>query len=265
MAPRRKKPTVTRRYDPELGNVHDAERYKGSPWSDHWRKDLTDLGTDGCLALKYVNDQHPDYLKYKLWAIGDVSIMEAPFIVAFSGRSWQSKLPEREMGKEILIRMSEMGLVPIHSNAKGVERTAARHLREQHGKQIIVPPYGPTEFKNFYGERIRNAINRGHLLVLSPFKVFDREEEGSRRKANIFIADLVGAMIATQVTDESNGGYLARQMLRRGKPVYLTEAEGREDYCVQDHEFFKERGAEEFKLSQLDSIIRKIKESKGYK
>ena len=266
MAQRRKKPITPNRYDPELGKiVHDAERYKGSPWADHWRDDITDLGTEGCFALKEINDKRPDFLKHKLWAIGDISVMESPFIVAFSGRSWESKKPERDLGKEIIIRMSEMGLVPIHGNSKGVERNSARYLREQHGRQILVPPYGPTEFKSFYGENMRNGINRGHVLVLSPFLVFAKEEEDSRRKRNIFIADLADAMIATQVTDENGGGYLARQMLRRGKPVYLTEAQGREEYCVQDHEFFKERGAEEFKLAQLDSVIRKIKESKGYK
>jgi len=266
MAHRRKKPEQVNRYDPELKKiVFDKERYKGSPWTDHWRDDLTNLGKDGCPALVEVNDKLPRYLKHELWAIGDVSVLEAPFIVAFSGRSWGSKKPERDLGKDIITRMSAMGLVPIHGNIRGVERNSARYLREQHGKQILVPPYGPLEFKNIYGERMRNGINRGHVLVLSPFKVHAKEEEDSRRKRSIFIADLADAMIATQVTDESGGGYLARQMLRRGKPVYLTEAEGREKYCVDDHNFFKRLGAEEFKLAQLDSVIKKIKESKGYK
>jgi len=254
------------KYSKELGRArHDPELYKGSPWANHWRDDLLDLGTEGHHVIKKINESRESYLQHRIWALGDISLMEEPFIVAFSGRNWKCPKEEKELGNQIIVRMSEMGLMPIHGNDKGTERAAQRKLREAHGKQILVPHYGLVQFKNKFRNRMAYSVEHGHVLVLSPFNVYDVWQANNMYKRNIFIADLADAMIGVQLTDENAGGDLARRMLRMGKPVYLTEAEGRAEYCVQDHQLLMGEGAEEFKMSQLDFIIRKIKESLGYK
>ena len=262
----RKRGIVSNKYDPKSKKmVHDPETYKPSPWANHWRDDLIDFGTEGHCVIKKANEGKLTYIKQRVWGLGDVAVMENPFIVAFSGRNWRCPKDERELGKKILLRMSEMGLVPIHGNDKGTERTAGRALREGRGTQILVPNYGMIQFKNKYDKQMSMAVERGQVLVLSPFSVFEPWRIHNAEKRNILIAGIADAMIGVQVTDENSGGDLVKKMLYRGKPVYLTDSEGRDSYCVQDHQYFVKKGAKEFKINQLDYVIRQIKESMGYK
>lgn len=257
---------TTNKYNPDTKKMeHDPENYRQSPWSDHWRNDMIDFGTEGHHVIKAINDEKPEYLKHRIWGLGDPTLMEKPFIVAFTGRNWKCPKDEMEIGKQIIIRMSEMGLMPIHGNDRGTERVSARLLREQHGKQIIVPHYGLLQFKNKYGHKMSYAVENSHVLVLSPFTVFEPWRPRNSEKRNIFIAEMADAMIGVQITDENSGGDLARKLLARDKPVFLTDPEGRADYCVKDHQFFVDKGAKLFKMNQLDAIIRSIKEQIGYK
>ena len=269
MAKRRKIPgrsVVSNKYDKYLKRmVHDPENYKPSPWSDHWRNDLIDFGTEGHWLLKKINDEKLPGLKHRVWGLGDTTILDKPFIVAFTGRNWKVPPEEVEIGKEMVIRMAEMGIVVIHGNSKGVERASGRKLREKKGKQIIVPYYGMLQFKARYYSKMSYAVEHGHVLVLSPFTVFEPWRQRNTEKRNIFIADLADALIAVQVTDENGGGDLAKKMLARDKPVYLLHREGVEGYLAEDHEYFKQKGAKLFKLHQLDFILREIKEKVGYK
>jgi len=253
-------------YDPHLKRmVHDPENYKASPWSDHCRNDLIDFGTEGHHVIKEANADKPGYLKQRVWGLGDPSIMEKPFIVAFSGRNWKVPADEVAIGKDIVLRMAEMGIVVIHGNSKGVERAAGRKLREKKGKQIIVPHYGLIQFKNKYHSKMSYAVEHGHVLVLSPFTVFEPWRHRNTEKRNILVASMADAMVATQITDENSGGDLAKKMLARGKPVFLLHREGIEGYLEQDHQFFVRKGAELFKIHQLDHVLRQIKEKVGYR
>jgi len=259
---RRGRPKCSTEYDKELGKpVHVPENYKGSPWAYHWRKDLIDLGEEGHHVIKEINDKRSKYMKHHIWAMGDLSLMEKPFIVAFTGRNWKCPKEEREIGKKIVTRMSEFGILPIHGNDSGTERASGRYLREQHGSQILVPYYGLIEFKNQYGSKMCWSIAQGHTLVLSIFAIFEHWKLRNVEKRNIFISELADAMIAVQLTDENAGGHLAFQMLAKGKPVYIMSAEGRPQYCQDDHEIFKKKGAIEFREHELDYILRTIKGS----
>ncbi len=185
-----------------------------------------------------------------LFCRGDVGVLGQPSAGVIG--SQEAGADTVGFARELARLLAEEGLVVVTGLGKGVGQAAFEGaLSAEGGRAAAVLPMGIGAFSPAHDTA--TAIERGGVLLLSPFHPEARFTEAQAKARNKLIAGLVDAMFAVAVGERGVARELADEALRLGKAVYVWDVTPEVEPAAAGNRSLIEAGA--LPIANLPDIV----------
>jgi DNA processing protein len=159
---------------------------------------------------------------FLLFCQGTPALLDQP-AVAFIGARHSTEAA-CDFTEKLAARLADEGLNVISGYARGVGQAAFRGAVEdsEEGQATIVLPQGIGSFQSM-ASRLRDYLEGGRLLIISPFKPEAGWEERLAVARNKLVVALAHAVVVAAAEKEGRAWDNANDAMAQGKPVFVWD------------------------------------------
>jgi predicted Rossmann fold nucleotide-binding protein DprA/Smf involved in DNA uptake len=172
--------------------------------------------------LSYLRDKKHRDLFPKIWALGDVSILQRPLLGFFCSVKCPGDLILRTY--DLARSLRDAGVAVIGGFHSPIEKDCLDLVLRGSQPIVICPARSIEEMR--LGESLKEGVEKGRVLILSPFEERDKRPtaETSQRR-NQFVGALAAAVFVAYADPGGKTEEFCRSVLRSGKPLYAFESQ----------------------------------------